>query len=424
MEQITNTFEIPACNLESLEQKIKKLNRKALKLNCQPITSETFDTFEKTPVSNNQDMNDYYITHNITTTYYKVKLSGVSPIIAGYELIASCEAMENGTLIKTIPGKIYPEEYRELLVCEHCNSDRKRKYTFIVRHIESDTYKMVGKSCLKDFLGHVDPQFYASYLEIINISDNSNEFDGIPLSAMKYDISRYLNIVAAVIREKGFISKSKAYEEEGILSTSDIAEKYITDTRGKYTIDITDNDKKIAEDALNWCKNLPSDSLNDYLYNIYLLSHERNIRTKDFGFVASIIPSYLKTIERQIEAEKKLTQTKEESISDYIGTPGEKIQIELTYMNSFSYEFQYSAYNSQTNFIHKFLDNNGNIFIWKTAKSIKEIVNGKNFYTKECIDVNIGHNLKLKGSIKEHNLFNKAGYAKRIYYPALYKGIL
>jgi len=383
MEQITNTFEIPACNLETLEQKIKKLNRKALKLNCQPITLETIDTLEKTPVSNSQDMNDYYFYHNITTTYHKIQLSGISPIIAGYELIASCEAMEQGTLIKTIPGKTYPESYREMLICEHCNSDRKRKYTFIVRHIETDTYKMVGKSCLKDFLGHVDPQFYASYLEIINISDD-NEFDGIPYTAMKYDIQSYMNIVTAVIREKGFLSRSKASELEGVLPTSDIAEKIITDIRGKYTIDITDNDKKLAEDALNWCKNLPEYNLNDYMYSIHLLSQERTIRTKDFDFVASIIPAYVKMIEKQIEAERKATMTKEQSISDYVGTPGEKIQIELTYVKFFHYDTMFG-----TTWIHKFEDNNGNIFVWKTSKALTDI---------KCSD-----SLKLKGSIKEHN---------------------
>jgi len=383
MEQITNQFEIPACNIETLEQKIKKLNRKALKLNCQPITLETIGTIEKTPVSNNQDLNDYYFYHNITTTYHKIQLSGISPIIAGYELIASCEAMENGTLIKTIPGKTYPEQYRELLICEHCNSDRKRKYTFIVRHIEADTYKMVGKSCLKDFLGHVDPQFYASYLEIINISDD-NEFDGIPNSAMRYDIQSYMNIVAAVIREKGFLSRSKSSELEGVLPTSDIAEKIITDILGKYTINITDNDKKLAEDALNWCKNLPEYNLNDYMYSIHLLSQERTIRTKDFGFVASIIPAYVKMIEKQIEAERKATMTKEQSISDYVGTPGEKIQIELTYVKFFHYDTMFG-----TTWIHKFEDNNGNIFVWKTSKALTDI---------KCSD-----SLKLKGSIKEHN---------------------
>jgi len=383
MEQITNIFEIPACNLDSLEQKIKKLNRKALKLNCQPITLETIGTLEKTPVSNSQDMNDYYFYHNITTTYHQIKLSGISPIIAGYELIASCEAMENGTLIKTIPGKSYPEEYRELLICEHCNSDRKRKYTFIVRHIETDTYKMVGKSCLKDFLGHVDPAFYASYLEIINISDDS-EFDGIPAGAMRYDIVSFMNIVAAVIREKGFLSRSKASELDGVLPTSDIVEKIITDIIGKYTIDITENDKKLADDALNWCKNLPEYNLNDYMYSIHLLSQERTIRIKDFGFVASIIPAYVKMIERQIEAERKATKTKEQSISDYVGTPGEKIQIELTYVKFFHYDTMFG-----TIWIHKFEDNNGNIFVWKTSKALTDI---------KCSD-----NLKLKGSIKEHN---------------------
>jgi len=403
--QEINTFIIPEANFSTLEAKINKLNKKALKLHCEPITLTILESFEQMPKSNNDELNNYYFYNNITTLHYKVFLSGIAPIIAGWELIASCEAKENGTLIKTIPGKVYPPEYRELLICEHCNSDRRRKYTFIVKNIHTGKYKMVGKSCLKDFLGHVDPNFYASYLEIINVSEDEYLEDRIPTSGLKFDIQRYLNIVAAIIREKGFMSKAKAAEQEGVLPTADIAEKIITDIIGKYTIDITDNDKEIAEKALNWCKNLPEYNLNDYMYSIHLLSQEKSIKPKDFGFVASIIPAYLRTIEKQIVAEKKATQQKEEAISSYIGTPGEKIQLELTYISSASYEFQISAWNSTTNWIHKFLDNNGNTVIWKTSKSIGEVVNGKNWLDRTAIDINSGHNLKLKGTIKDHNEF-------------------
>jgi len=403
--QEINTFIIPEANFSTLEAKINKLNKKAVKLHCEPITLTILESFEKIPIVNDDDLNKYYQNNNITTLHHKVILSGIAPVIQGWELIASCEAKENGTLIKTIPGKVYPLEYRELLICEHCNSDRRRKYTFIVRNIHTSEYKMVGKSCLKDFLGHVDPNFYASYLEIINVSEEEYLEDRIPTSGLKFDIQRYCNIVAAVIRERGFTSKTKAAEQEGVLPTSDIAEKIITDIIGKYTIDITDNDKEIAEKALNWIKNMPEYNLNDYMYSIHLLSQEKSIKPKDFGFVASIIPAYLKTIEKEIIAEKKATQQKEESISNYIGTPGEKIQLELTYISSASYEFQISAWNSQTNFIHKFLDNNGNIFIWKTAKHIGEFVNGKKWYDRDRIEVNAGYNLKLKGSIKDHSEF-------------------
>jgi len=400
-----NTFTIPESNFSTLEAKINKLNKKALKLHCEPITLSILESFEKMPKSNNDDLNNYYFYNNITTLHHKVSLSGIAPIIQGWELIASCEAKDNGTLIKTIPGKVYPPEYRELLICEHCNSDRKRKYTFIVRNIHTSEYKMVGKSCLKDFLGHVDPNFYASYLEIINVTEEEGLGDKIPFSALSFNIQRYCNIVATIIRERGFTSKAKSLEQEGILPTSDIAEKIITDIIGKYTIDITDNDKEIAEKALTWCKNLPEYNLNDYMYSIHLLSQEKNIKPKDFGFVASIIPAYLRTVEKEIMQEKKLTQRKEQSISDYVGQPGEKIQLELTYISSASYEFQISAWNSTTNWIHKFLDNNGNIFIWKTAKHIKEFINGKNWLDRTTIDINSGYNLKLKGSIKEHSEF-------------------
>jgi len=402
--QEINTFIIPESNYSILEAKINKLNKKALKLHCEPITLNILESFEKIPTSNNDELNDYYNRNNITTLHHKVTLSGIAPVIQGWELIASCETKENGTLIKTIPGKVYPPEYRELLICEHCNSDRRRKYTFIVKNIHTNEFKMVGKSCLKDFLGHVDPNFYAQYLEIINVSDQS-EFDGIPTGALSFDIQRYCNIVAAVIREKGFTSKAKASEQEGVLPTSDIAEKIITDIVGKYTIDITDGDKEITEKALTWIKNMPEYNLNDYMYSIHLLAQEKSIKPKDFGFVASIIPAYLRTIEKEIIAEKKATQQKEKSISNYIGTPGEKIQLELTYISSASYEFQISAWNSTTNWIHKFLDNNGNIFIWKTAKHIGEFVNGKNWLDRTAIDINSGHNLKLKGTIKDHSEF-------------------
>jgi len=68
--QENNTFIIPESNLETLQAKINKLNKKAIKLHCEPITLTTIESFEKIPTSNDDDLNKYYQNNNITTQTY------------------------------------------------------------------------------------------------------------------------------------------------------------------------------------------------------------------------------------------------------------------------------------------------------------------------------------------------------------------
>jgi len=370
-------YSIPEVNFPTLETKLAKLNKKATKLNCEPITLTLVGTEDKKEAGQ-------------IVRYNQITIAGVAPIIAGWELIASCEGMENGVLVRAVPEKTYPEKYRNMLICEHCNSDRKRKYTFIVRNVETNEYKMVGKSCLKDFLGHVDPNFIAEMLQYIS-DFQEKDYDELPSNYVsRTDTGYYLTFVTACIRENGWMSRTKANEEGGP-STANLASeamenfgKVVTDYRGniiEYPIP-TDQDKELAKKALQWAKEL-TDTQNDYLYNINLLAHESSITYKEYGFVASIVSSFTRHIEREIIKEQKATLQKQELISQYIGSIGEKIQTELTYINTFSFETQWGA-----GHIHKFLDQNGNVFIWKSSK---------------YIEVDQGQKVKIKGTIKDHS---------------------
>ena len=385
-------YEIPERNFDLLQAKIEKLNKKAKKLNCEPITINVVGTIDK-KIANAR--NDFSFNSYERIRYKKITITGVAPIINNWELIASCEKKESGTLIKVIPEKNYPEQYRTKLICEHCNSDRYRKFTFIVHNIITKEYKMVGKSCLKDFLGHVDPNYYAEVLQWLSEPDLSRYDDHNRSSGEhRIDIVFYLNYVAACIREKGWISRSKAKESEGeYYATADLAidsiNAKIKPIRDRYGNIIpfpepNESDIKLSENALMWAKSLSlSDNLNDYLYNINLLAHEESIKYSDMGFVASIVSSYIRHVEKQIEQERKQTAQKEKGISDYVGEVKKRQDFELTYVNSFSFENDFGVI-----FIHKFLDNNGNIFIWKTNNSLR--------------DVEQGNNIKLKGTIKDH----------------------
>lgn len=384
-----NIYEIPGPNFDTLQTKINKLNKKAVKLNCQPITLTKVGCIDKKIKSDDFGFDNYM-------RYYQITISGTAPIIAGWELIASCEIKENGTLIKSIPDKTYPEHYRTKLICEHCKSDRYRKYTFIVRNIETNEYKMIGKSCLKDFLGHVDPNLYAQILQYLTDPDLSQYNDNeLPSSDRRINTEDYLCFVSACIREKGWVSRTAAKESEREKqATADFAieamKNIIKPLRDRYGNLIhfpipDEKDNEIAKSAINWAKDLnkTNHALNDYLYNINLLSYETSIKYSDLGFVASIVSSYIRYIEKQILKEKQQTAQKEKQISDYIGKPGDKIQKELTYINTYSFESMYGVTH-----IHKFIDSEGNILVWKTANDIKE---------------QHGSTIKIKGTIKEHN---------------------
>jgi len=136
----------------------------------------------------------------------------------------------------------------------------------------------------------------------------------------------------------------------------------------------------LLKKSIIWAKEI--ETTNDYLNNINIIALDEFTSYKNMGFAASIVSSFTRHIEKEIEKEMKATSKKQELISNYIGTIGEKIQTELTYINSFSFETQWGS-----GHIHKFLDTEGNVFIWKSSNPVR---------------VDQGQLVKIKGTIKDH----------------------
>jgi len=117
-------------NIQTVFEKIKKLNRKALKLNYPPIkftvTTETkLDTIE-----------ELYAGKFFKKTYHytKIIIEGENPVLSGWSLVAVKDNDPvTGLMIRTVPEKEMPEEFRTTgTPCEHCNSKRVRNQTYIL----------------------------------------------------------------------------------------------------------------------------------------------------------------------------------------------------------------------------------------------------------------------------------------------------
>lgn len=104
--------------------------------------------------------------------------------------------------------------------------------------------------------------------------------------------------------------------------------------------------------------------------------------TRDLGIIASLIPTYNRAQEKELEKEKA---QKASSNSKWVGEVGERITMTGDCKCVTSWENQFGV-----TYVYKFTTEEGNIFTWKTGKSLSEGA------------------LTLKGTIKAHNEFRGA----------------
>jgi len=95
-------------------------------------------------------------------------------------------------------------------------------------------------------------------------------------------------------------------------------------------------------------------------------------------------------------AEEKALREKEEArikaqkaISQYVGKIGERLTLKCSFVNSAHFETRsYSGFGTETVYIHKFKDADGNVFIWKTGS---------------LVGFEYGNNIDVTGTVKSHS---------------------
>ena len=111
-------YKIPACNMESLREKLSKIERKCKKYGCEFSFVEKETIFEEDERQKGT-FNKFII----------VDVSGTA-IINDWQFIAEIEHHETGNIIFGT-GEAFPERFRKTAcTCEHCNTNRYRKNTY------------------------------------------------------------------------------------------------------------------------------------------------------------------------------------------------------------------------------------------------------------------------------------------------------
>jgi len=348
-------FEVPEVNYSVLAEKVAKLNKKADKLGTSPIKFElTGSHFEEWT---NPDGG------KVPVKIMEIEVVGEAPVLNGWKMAAKLEHTEAGNVLYSLIEEDLPERFRTVEPnCEHCNTLRYRKDTYVVVN-EAGEFKQVGSSCLKDFTGHANPEALAKWAEyILALYDDCAESCWDPdrfVGGSNYlELSAFLDNVAAVVREYGWVSRGAVYrgETEKVPSADLAISNMKAPWYASWRVEVTEADSKLTEKAIGWVREEVSnrDDLNDYFWNLTISFSDDYITFKQAGIAASAIVAYKKEQERKAEADK--------APSDYVGTIKKRLEFDslrLVFSTSFS------GYYGVT-YLYKFVDEAGNVLVWKT----------------------------------------------------------
>jgi superfamily I DNA/RNA helicase len=144
-------------NLAKIKRKFEKLTKKANSLKVEPpeFATESVGSF---PVR------------------YRVTFSFSPPEINGWRLLGILHHATTNPEVHPMEGQNLPEQYWSAGPnCDHCETKQRRKDTFILKN-ETGEIKQVGRTCLKEFFGGLNP--------------NTLEYFSDAIGDLKKDITR------------------------------------------------------------------------------------------------------------------------------------------------------------------------------------------------------------------------------------------
>ncbi|MCY3812096.1 MAG: hypothetical protein OXH15_09905 [Gammaproteobacteria bacterium] len=144
------------------------------------------------------------------------------PRTAGWSLAARYDIDPFGmaaTIPHSVPGVELPRRYWTVgdPVCEHCNTVRDRRAVFLLSHADG-RHKLVGRSCLRSFLDHPDPERIAALFDALVpdgiVARHLFRDPGSPDHGGGYlDAAEELAWTAAIVARYGWRSVAKANDE-------------------------------------------------------------------------------------------------------------------------------------------------------------------------------------------------------------------
>jgi len=389
-------YRLPADNVALFEQRLGRIFRAADKIGVARPAVERDGPHDESYVK--------YDGERVVRSAVYVHVTGEAPKLAGWRFVATIEHDESGkAILRSVPGiDIELAEYRlaDPAWCDHCQLDRRRTETFVVVH-DDGTRKRVGRTCLKDFMGHGDPVALARWLEmILGLDEFLGEYDddegffGGGGGQRAYESKEVLATAARIVNTIGWVPRSKADLGGRGPATAGIVLDVLNPPKdpSRELREWLENllpglqDEAEAAEVLEWLRALGErDGLSDYEWNLSVVAEADYVTARRIAMLASGVVAFRREKERELKIREAAARCNE-----WLGEVGQRLRgIEVTVETVRHGEGHYGFWT-----LLLMRDADGRTLKWFAAGEL---------------EVAAGDEFLLDGTVKEHEVYRPEG---------------
>lgn len=283
--------------------------------------------------------------------------------IPGYRLVASIDLDTDGNIVGKFPAYHdveLPAEWNTIGdTCDHCGFIRNRKSLIAIEEIETGDYKLVGKTCLAEYVGHVDAFEAMKAAEAMSKLYLTEGFYG---SGGECDLGTvsFVGVAISAIRAFGWTAGG---------GTRDDCTRFCFNRKGREALIEagmqvpTAADYATAEAMIAWVATDTSDS--DYIRNLRIAAARKSCNKRTFGLLASLPSAYARAREWELKkaAERKAAE-QDGSPSNWIGSVKERLEVTATVESVREFDGDYGV-----RVLVKARTESGDVIVWWTNES-------------------------------------------------------
>lgn len=378
-------FQIPLFNLHEFKAEMGKLAKRGEKLGCTGIGWTEVRRY-RAPVR--EDWSDGSSVRTID--YVEVDVTGDAPRFEGWSLIGRLDfaAVPGATIRAMVPGHECPPDFHEVESgrCDHCGTARRRNDSFLCRHEDGEVV-VVGRNCLRDFLGHNSPESIAAAATLLASLSGLGGGDeggfGGRYRGDDYTAHGLLTLTSFVCRTYGWVPRSASATDKP--PTSSRVLELLTPSRNPEIerarraalAQVSVKDAEHAQAAIEWAATI--NATNDYTHNLKAVLSALTVDPKMIGIAVSGIAAY----DRAMASAREQVKRAAESKSTHRGIIGERLTIDGEIVMVRGCETQWG-----TSTVIKFVDQTGSVFTW---------------FATGAKDVRQGERVTVVGTVKKHD---------------------
>lgn len=393
------TYAIYEGFLPDLLKKVQTIRKKCAKYGCDFHFAEIGE--EIRDVVDERVVDPVTHKHPVKKCRFVICEAEGTAVVNGWEFVASVEHTEKGNIFaKSMTDIEIPTRYRDSYpVCEHCNTNRKRKDTFIIVNKETGEFKQVGYNCLCDYTHGMSAScasYLASLKEVFAEAEEAPAFESIGWGERYFDTNEWLCYVAETVRKFGYEldggTRARAntywdYDHGNTAFWTNDVEATVRREMDAVGYDPESAEAKaMVESAVEWLNG--QEASNDYMHNLKTAVALSACKARHFGLLASLFPTWNRELEREA---KRKAEAEAGKVSEFVGKVGDRVTADVESVRCItSWESCYGGrYTPTTVYVWKITSTDGNVFTWKSQTFLDTDEPPK----------------RITGTVKEHKTF-------------------